>query len=84
MNNQALRVLYHLMLGIKMKTKCRFILTNGRVSDCTRRPHPQIQKLNVYCKFRVFIGVEINNLTNGNFKKHGFYHFCWLLFRKRW
>ena len=24
-NNQALRVLYYLMLGIKMKTKCRFI-----------------------------------------------------------
>ena len=75
MNKQALRVLYHLMLGIKNENKVWVYLNQWWEPDCNRGSHPQIQKLGVNCKFRVFLGVKINNLIDGNFIKHGFYYF---------
>ena len=43
--------------------------------DCNCGLHPRIQKLGVHCKFRVFLRVEINNLMDENFIKHGFYYY---------
>ena len=43
--------------------------------DCNRGSDLQIQKLGVHCKVRLFLGLEINNLIDGNFIKHAFYYF---------